>query len=122
METGNADVGWVNADTLVAGDDHCNVTLWQLGASESGASVLQRVLTLCEHSQPVTAVAPSPMPTRLASTSLDGSARVWAAVQAGGATHTLEHLPASSWVDVHVHGCAWLGESGLDFHPAGLGR
>lgn len=110
---GVSNVAWVSADTLATGDDGGDVTLWQRAAAFDGRGFsLTPVTTFGEHSQPITAVAPClAAPTRLASTSLDGTAMVWTAGVAGGPTASLEHLPAHSWCDVQVHSAAWLGTS-----------
>jgi len=105
--SGNADVAWTSESTLAVGDDRGNVAVYSLGAD----AALERTLAWGEHTQPVTGVAASPLPTRLASTSLDGTARVWAAVAGGEAVATLEHLPAKAWLDVQAHGAAWIGPS-----------
>ena len=102
---GVADVAWLSVDTLATGDDAGDVTVWQLS---SGG--LSQLFTLREHTQPVTAVAASAVDrTRLASTSLDGTAKVWAAVVGADTARTLEHLPVHAWCDVHVHSAAWFG-------------
>ncbi len=110
---GIADVAWVSIDTLATGDDAGDVSLWQLAAAvDGGASDLSATATFGEHSQPITAVVSCPSaPTRLATASLDGTAKVWAASVAGSATTSLDHLPVHAWCDVQVHCAVWLGAS-----------
>lgn len=110
---GNAAVTWLAADTLAVGDDRGDVTIWQTralleptGRTDGPPAAF---LTFAEHSQPVTAVVgASGVSGRLASVSMDGTAKVWAATVAGECTATLEHLPQHSWCDVNVHAAVWL--------------
>ena len=112
---GNAGLAWVNAEVLATGDDRGDLTIWQVLAptgAEAGAAMTP-LASFGEHSQPVTAVtATSSGEARVASSSLDGTAKVWAAVVAGGATATLEHLPQHTWCDVQALSVTWLGEAG----------
>ena len=105
--SGIADVAWVSVDTLATGDDAGDLSLWQLGApADGGKRDLSPIASFGEHSQPITAVVACPSaPTRLVTTSLDGTAKVWAASVAGSATTSLDHLPVNAWCEVQVH-CA----------------
>ena len=111
--SGIAGVAWVSDDTLATGDDAGDLSLWQLGApADGGKRDLSPIASFGEHSQPITAVVACPSaPTRLVTTSLDGTAKVWAASVAGSATTSLDHLPVHAWCEVHVHCAAWLGAS-----------
>lgn len=111
---GNSDVAWVQADVLASGDDHGDVTLWQ-----RSEKALSNLVTFREHAGPVTAVAPMATLPRLASTSLDGTAKVWDAVVSGGPALTLEHLPVHSWCDVNVHAAVWFQPSSSEMLATG---
>ena len=107
---GNSDVAWLNCETLATGDDRGDLTIWELSCKAE--PTCKAVVTFGEHSQPVTSVAASAVPSRVASSSLDGTAKIWAATVAGGAVGTLEHLPLkTSWAEVQVHSAAWLDAS-----------
>ena len=104
---GNAGVAWVSDDILASGDDSGDVALWQIAADKTAAKPLLR---FGEHTQPITCMVAGPQDgSRLASTSLDGTAKVWQASIAGGNVATFEHLSKHAWCDVQVHGATWLG-------------
>jgi WD40 repeat protein len=91
------------------------VAIWQAqsaAASESVVPLLTPIVTFGEHTQPVTSVVANTAQSRLASTSLDGTAKIWAAAVAGDLLCTLDHLPQQSWCDVQAHCAAWLDTSG----------
>jgi len=106
--SGNAGLAWVTPELLATGDDRGDVVIWQVNrgsAAETGAAAtdgdagaaeaaMTRLVSFGEHTQPVTAVAThaAAAAPRVASTSLDGTAKVWTAAVAGGATASLEHL------------------------------
>lgn len=107
--SGMADVAWVaNGELLATGDDRGDLTLWQL---QPACTV---VASFGEHTQPISALAAcDKLPSRVATASLDGTARVWNAAIAGGCQTTLEHLPLrTTWGDVAVHSVVWLDDSG----------
>lgn len=108
-DAGTGALAWPTPDTLLTGDDQGDVTLWQ---RQGQGTTFKDMVTFGEHSQPVTAVAGcATAPTRVASTSLDGTAKIWLATVAGGAVATFEHLPLSSWGEVQVYDGAWLDAS-----------
>ena len=103
-------MAWLNCETLATGDDRGDITIWELSCKAE--PTCKAVVTFGEHSQPVTSVAASAVPSRVASSSLDGTAKIWAATVAGGAVGTLEHLPLkTSWAEVEVHSAALLDAS-----------
>lgn len=118
--SGNAGLAWVSAEVLAVGDDRGDVTVWQVlpaaptGANTKSLATMTPLATFGEHTQPITAVCASAgaSPVRVATTSLDGTAKVWAAAVAGGATATLEHLSQKhAWLEVQALSCVWLDGS-----------
>ena len=101
---GNAGIAWISSDMFASGNDSGDIVLWQLASDRKSTQQLAR---FGEHTQPVTALAAGPQAT-LASTSLDGTAKLWQASVAGGPVATFDHLPVHAWCDVHVHAAAWV--------------
>jgi WD40 repeat protein len=112
-QNGNGGLAWVSSDALAVGDDAGDISVWSVDAGKAGdAPALRRLAGFGEHTQPVTALAAStPAPARVASTSLDGTARVWDASVAGGALAKLEHLARSTWCEVAALSVAWMGSA-----------
>lgn len=110
---GNADVEWLGADTLVAGDDVGNLSVWVLEGNVSSTGQAPEVaLELCGHLDPVSCVAGNSATNRVASASADCTVRVWTVVQGSSASHMLEHAPAAtSWRGCAVHSVGWLPDA-----------
>lgn len=122
-QNGISSIAWLsssNNSLLATGDDRGDLTVWQLEQSSSTCSV---VSTFGEHTQPITSLAAAahangPSSTmaaapagRIATTSLDGTAKAWNAAVAGGCLATLEHLPLhATWGEVPVHSSCWLDD------------
>lgn len=110
-QSGNAGLAWVGTDVLAVGDDCGDVSLWSVATSSEEAK-LTELARFGEHMQPITALAAcTSAPARVASTCLDGTAKVWSATVAGGAIVTLEHLAAHAWCEVAALSLAWLDAS-----------